>query len=176
MSPSEIDKQERASGRPAAAGASSVLFVCLGNICRSPLAKAIFDHQAREQNSLDRFIVDSCGTGGWHAGEDADPRSRMVSEQNGVNMSHRARQLDPDEDFEKFHILLAMDERNRSDMIDRGAPRDRVFLMRRFDDTLAHLPDHQIEVPDPYYGGNDGFQRVFDMLWKANEGLLRRLK
>lgn len=153
-----------------------VLFVCLGNICRSPLAKAIFEHQAREAKIFSTFIVDSCGTGGWHAGEDADPRSRMVAEQNGVSMKHRARQLDPDADFEKFHVLLAMDERNRSDMFDLGAPREKVFLMRRFDDSLAKMPDHQIEVPDPYYGGHDGFQHVYDMLWRANEGLLRRLK
>ncbi len=151
-----------------------VLFVCLGNICRSPLAKAIFEHQAREAKVLDRFVIDSCGTGGWHAGEAADPRSRMVAECNGVHMKHVARRLDPDTDFEKFHVLLAMDERNRSDMIECGAHKEKVFLMRRFDDALASLPDHQIEVPDPYYGGSDGFEKVFDMLWRASEGLLRR--
>lgn len=155
-----------------------VLFVCLGNICRSPLARAIFEHQANAAGVLARFDVDSCGTGGWHAGEDADPRSRLVAERHGVAMVHRARQIAPAADFARFHLLLAMDERNRADVIALGAPRERVFLMRRFEDGLDELghgqSDQHLAVPDPYYGGNEGFQRVFEMLWLANEGLLRR--
>lgn len=155
-----------------------VLFVCLGNICRSPLARAIFEHQARAAGVLARFDVDSCGTGGWHAGEDADSRSRLVAERHGVAMVHCARQIAPASDFARFHLLLAMDERNRADVIALGAPRERVFLMRRFEDGFDESGDGQsdqhLAVPDPYYGGNEGFQRVFEMLWRANEGLLKR--
>lgn len=155
--------------------AQSLLFVCLGNICRSPLARVIFEHQASARGVRDKFIVDSCGTGAWHAGGPADPRSIMVAAKNGVILEHVARQV-RDEDFDRFDLLLAMDQRNESDLIELGAPRDKVRLFRSFDvtmtDAVVRGDKHLLEVPDPYYGGHDGFDKVYAMLWRASEGLL----
>jgi protein-tyrosine phosphatase len=155
----------------------ALLFICLGNICRSPLAKAIFVHQATQRGMLGRFKIDSCGTGGWHAGGPADPRSVMVAAKNGVTLEHVARQVCED-DFERFDLLLAMDQKNHSDLIDLGAPREKIKLFRSFDPTLADVVAagamHKLDVPDPYYGGHDGFDRVYDMVWRASEGLLAR--
>ncbi len=149
-----------------------VLFVCLGNICRSPMAKGIFLHQARQRGVLERFDVDSCGTGGWHAGGPADPRTVACAAKNGITFPHVVRQVAPGTDFARFHYLLAMDLSNRDRLLHLGAPRDRVHLMRKFDATLRDEPEHRLEVPDPYQGGDDGFQRVYEMLWRASEGLL----
>lgn len=152
-----------------------LLFVCLGNICRSPMAKGIFLHQARQRGLLDRFDIDSCGTGNWHAGGPADPRTVACALKNGVAFPHVARQVAPATDFARFHYLLAMDLSNRDRLLFLGAPRERVHLMRSFDATLKGEPDHRLEVPDPYQGGDDGFQQVYDMLWRASEGLLAHL-
>lgn len=102
----------------------------------------------------------------------------MVAAKNGITLEHVARQVN-DDDFEKFDLLLAMDQRNRSDLIDLGAPREKVKLFRSFDATLADIvargDDHLLDVPDPYYGGHDGFDKVYGMLWRASEGLLDKL-
>lgn len=160
---------------------TGVLFVCLGNICRSPLAKAIFEDRARARNVLDRFRIDSCGTGHWHVGRPADARSIAIAGARGTNLtstSHRARQVDADADFDAFDLILAMDQSNKSNLIGLGAPEERVVLLRAFDPDLADRaaigPDHALEVPDPYYGGEDGFARMHDMLDAACEGLLDR--
>ncbi len=152
-----------------------VLFVCLGNICRSPMAKGVFLHQARQRGLLDRFHVDSCGTGGWHAGNGADPRTLLVAARNGVQIEHVARQLNAANDFTRFDLLLAMDAKNRADLLALGAPEDRVRLLRSFDASLTGAPDRELNVPDPYYGGDEGFQHVFDMIDRANAGLLNHL-
>lgn len=156
-------------------GGAAVLFVCLGNICRSPLAEGLFIHLARERGVLDRFRVDSAGTGAWHVGKSADPRSIAVARAHGVHLPSIARQVDPARDFERFDLVLAMDRSNRTDLLDLGAPRDRVRLMRSFDPTLTGAPEHDLDVPDPYYGHRDGFQRVYDMLLRATTGLLDEL-
>jgi protein-tyrosine phosphatase len=102
----------------------------------------------------------------------------MVAAKNGISLEHVARQV-CDDDFERFDLLLAMDQRNESDLIDLGAPREKVRLFRSFDITLAdavsHSDKHLLEVPDPYYGGHDGFDKVYAMLWRASEGLLDSL-
>jgi len=152
-----------------------VLFVCLGNICRSPLAKVILTEQARARGVLDRFVIDSCGTGPWHVGKGADGRSVEVARRHGLNLVHKARQLDPTSDFLKFEWLIAMDRQNREDLIAEGAPRERVHLMRAFDPALAGMPENRLDVPDPYYGEGDGFERVYEMLTTASAGLLDRL-
>jgi len=148
----------------------AVNFVCLGNICRSPLAKAIFIHQAKQRGVLDTLRIDSCGTGSWHVGGPADPRSIMVAEKHGVELDHVARCVCSD-DFESFDLLLAMDLNNRAELLRRGAPAERVRLMRSFDPTLKGRPEHELIVPDPYTGNDDGFQRVYEMLWRACDGL-----
>lgn len=160
---------------------TSVLFVCLGNICRSPLAKAIFEDRARARNVLDRFHIDSCGTGHWHVGRPADARSIAIAAVRGTSLtstSHRARQVDADSDFDAFDLILAMDQSNASNLIALGAPSQRVVLLRAFDPALAadaaQGRAHAIEVPDPYYGGDDGFARMHDMLDAACDGLLDR--
>jgi protein-tyrosine phosphatase len=119
--------------------------------------------------------IDSCGTGGWHAGEDADPRTRLVAEKHGVTLAHTARQVDAEADAERFDLILAMDQRNLADLLDLGMPAQRTILFRRFDPACAAQPDHRIDVPDPYYGSHDGFQTVYDMLDAAAQGLLARI-
>lgn len=148
-----------------------VLFVCLGNICRSPIAEGVFIHEAHERGVLDRFDIDSCGTGGWHAGERADPRARATANSRGVELPSIARKLDPRKDFARFHLILPMDQQNMDDLLRLGAPAERVRLMRSFDATA----EHPAEVPDPYYGGAEGFENVFDMVRRACRGLLNQL-
>lgn len=152
-----------------------VLFVCLGNICRSPLARVIFEDMTSKRGVRDRFEIDSCGTGSWHAGSGADPRSIQIAGRYGLQLTHVARQLDPDSDFDRFRFLIGMDQSNCATMIERGAPRERVSLMRSFDPTLMHEPPHRIDVPDPYYGGDNGFDDVYHMLVRACDGLLDRI-
>jgi protein-tyrosine phosphatase len=149
-----------------------VLFVCLGNICRSPLAKWIFTDLAERRSVRERFEIDSCGTGHWHVGKGADPRSTAVAMSRGIQTPHTARRLAPAIDFVRFRYLLAMDTDNRDAMLHAGAPADRVFLMRSFDPTLTGEPDHRLVVPDPYYGGPEGFDQVYDMLHAACSGFL----
>lgn len=152
-----------------------VLFVCLGNICRSPLAEAIFLHAARQRDVLHHFHVDSCGTGGWHAGEGADPRSLAVAARNGVPMVHVARQLDIQRDAARYATIIAMDRSNRRGIVaaaeTAGISVPPVRLMLEF----ATSGDLGEDVPDPYYGGDEGFQRVFEMLDDACAGLLDQL-
>jgi protein-tyrosine phosphatase len=155
--------------------ASSVLFVCLGNICRSPLARVVFTHLAAQRGVLDRLHVDSCGTGPWHVGKGADGRSIQVAARHQIKLAHTARQLDPTSDFLKFGWFIAMDRQNRDDLLHAGAPRGRVYLMRSFDPRLAGEPEHRLDVPDPYYGERDGFERVYDMLAASCDGLLHRV-
>ncbi|MFI4897638.1 MAG: low molecular weight protein-tyrosine-phosphatase, partial [Phycisphaerales bacterium JB059] len=163
----------RAGGRRVSR--TGVLFVCLGNICRSPLGEGIFLHMARQRGALDRFDVDSCGTGAWHAGERADPRSIAIAKKYGIELPSIARQFDPRADVERFDLILAMDRQNERDLLGAGAPEDRVRLMRSFDPTLDGASGKALDVPDPYYGRGDGFQRVYDMLTRACAGLLDEL-
>ncbi len=154
---------------------TGVLFVCLGNICRSPLARVIFEDMVARRNVAERFVIDSCGTGAWHVGKGADPRSVQVAMANGLRLDHCARQLDSVEDFERFDLLLGMDQSNCTTMLDLGAPRQKVRMLRSFDPLLAGAEPHRIDVPDPYYGGPDGFDKVHAMLVRACEGLLDHL-
>ncbi len=150
---------------------TGILFVCLGNICRSPLAEGVFLHLARERGIAERFLVDSAGTGSWHVGEQPDVRARAVAQRNRVQLVHRARVVDPASDVKRFHWLIPMDRANLRDLLDLGAPRDRTRLLRSFDPSLAGKADHELEVPDPYYGGEHGFDEVFRMVWNACVGL-----
>lgn len=148
-------------------------FVCLGNICRSPLAEGIFLHLARERGVAGRFAVDSSGTGGWHIGNPPDPRSIAVAEKHGVHLPSVARKFHP-EDIDRFDLFLAMDSSNRDTLIDHGVPPDRVRLVRGFDAAHAGTPAPP-DVPDPYYGGDDGFDDVYAMLVAACGGLVDEL-
>lgn len=152
---------------------AALLFICMGNICRSPLAEGIFIHKARARGVLDRFLIDSCGTGGWHVGECADPRALEVARKNGVELPSCARQIDPAADFERFDLLLPMDRSNLHHLSGLGAPPDRTRLLRSFDPEALKTGD--LDVPDPYWGGDDGFDKVFAMLDRACDGLLAYL-
>lgn len=149
-----------------------VLFVCLGNICRSPLAKGLFQELVQQRGVAARFDIDSCGTGGWHAGEGADPRTVQIAAFHGLTFEHAARQLDPRRDFDRFQYLLAMDLDNRAGLLHAGAPANKVHLMRSFDPALAGESEYRLQVPDPYYGGSEGFEKMYVMLKAACEGFL----
>jgi len=148
---------------------TSVLFVCLGNICRSPLADGIFTHLVNHRGLADQFHIDSCGTGDWHVGNPPDPRSVLVASKYGIDLSDlRARQFDASSDPSDFDLIIPMDAANHRELIKQGTPNDKVRLMRSFDPTLTGNHD----VPDPYYGGDDGFDKVYEMLMRACEGML----
>ncbi len=150
----------------------SVLFVCLGNICRSPLAEGVFRHLVREEGLEDRFEIDSAGTGDWHVGQAPDRRSVAVAAAHRVDLPGRARQVRP-EDFDRFDLIVAMDRDNLSDlgrMADDGA-RARLHLLREFDPEGGGD-----DVPDPYYGGADGFEVVYAMVHRSCARLLEELR
>jgi protein-tyrosine phosphatase len=149
-----------------------ILFVCLGNICRSPAAEAAFAKLAAEAGRANDFVVDSAGTGNWHAGEHADPRIRKAARRRSIAITSIARQVVSD-DFEQFDLILAMDAANVS-ALQRLAPaahRSKIRLFREVD------PDGPGEdVPDPYYGGADGFEDVLDIVARTGRAWLNELK
>jgi len=149
-----------------------ILFVCLGNICRSPVAEAVFAHLAEQAGHGDRFELDSAGTGSWHVGNPPDPRSVAAAAARGVDLSDlRARQVSQ-QDFKMFDLILAMDAANHATLL-ALAPQQYAEKIQFFlDDT----PDsRQREVPDPYYGGEDGFEELLDLVEEGSRALLARL-
>ena len=147
-----------------------VLFVCMGNICRSPLAQGVFEGVLRCEELEGEVFVDSAGTGRWHVGEPPDERAVSAASLRGLDISaQRARQLRT-EDCETFDYILTMDEENYRTVssLCRGSAVVRPFL------DFADSPER--EVPDPYYGGPDGFERVLDLVEKASEGLLEDIR
>jgi len=152
---------------------TTVLFVCLGNICRSPLAEGVFRHLVRERGLEDHYQVDSAGTGGWHVGDPPDRRSWEVARRNGVRLEGRARQL-TGRDLERFHWVIVMDRENL-DAVEALQRRQgggaRAHRLRDFDPEPGDG-----DVPDPYYGGPDGFDQVYAMVHRAAEALLERLE
>lgn len=152
-----------------------VLFVCLGNICRSPLAEGVFAHLVDRRGLEDRFDIDSAGTGHWHVGEPADRRSIAVGRKHGIAVSSIARQVDPELDRERFKWLIAMDQSNAADLLSLGFAPERIRLMRSFDPSVCTDGVGQLDVPDPYYGPGDGFERNYAMLDAACAGLLDHL-
>lgn len=157
--------------------AHELLFVCLGNICRSPTAEAIMRQLVVEAGLVGSIVVDSAGTAGWHEGEPPDRRSQAAARDRGLDISGlRGRQVGA-HDFERFDLLLVMDDSNRRDLLalaPTAAHRDKVRLLREFDADAVAAGD--LEVGDPYYGGPDGFAVVYDQIAAACRGLLDHLR
>ena len=152
----------------------NVLFVCLGNICRSPAAEGVFLHLLNERGLSDRFVVDSAGTGGWHTGNPADRRMQAAAARRGIQLLSRARQISLD-DLSDFDLVLTMDDANLAavqglarEAGNRATATVRPMLSysQRFSET---------EVPDPYYGGEAGFEHVLDLLEDPCSNLLDEL-
>jgi protein-tyrosine phosphatase len=153
-----------------------LLFVCLGNICRSPTAEGVMRHLVVEQGLGDRVVVDSAGTGSWHVGHSPDERATAAAARRGIVLEGAARQLTA-ADFADHDLLLAADRDNLSVMRSLAPDdeaRDRVHLLREFDPEAVLAGD--LEVPDPYYGGPDGFEDVLDGVERACRGLLEHLR
>lgn len=147
-----------------------VLFVCLGNICRSPMAEEIFKVLSKENEIA--CTTDSAGTSAYHIGELPDERMQAVALKHQIKLTHRARQM-MREDFDKFDYIVAMDKSNYQNILAfknrvNNASETHVMLMRSFDDMKEDL-----EVPDPYYGTNDDFENVFQILWRCNQNFIQ---
>lgn len=147
----------------------NVLFVCLGNICRSPLAEAIFKHKIKEKGLADQYHVESCGTANYHIGDSPDHRTIGNAKKNGVLIDHVGRQLCTD-DFEKFDEIFVMDASNFNNTLRvAGKYKSKVKMMRAFDSNGIDE-----DVPDPYYGTEKDFQNVFEILERSIENYLSK--
>ena len=145
-----------------------VVFVCTGNICRSPSAEAVLRHLVADAGLEHAIEVGSAGTGGWHVGDDADPRSLRTLRSRGYDLRHSARQFRPHW-FDEHEVVIALDEGHRRDLLAMRPGAD-VRLLRDWD------PDGPGDVPDPYYGDQAGFEEVLDMVERSCEGLLEELR
>ena len=147
---------------------TKVLMVCLGNICRSPLAESILQSKLPKN-----FIVDSAGTGGWHAGESPDKRSIEVAKKNGLDISNQRARKFTKKDFSEFDLIYVMDNSNLKDIL-KLAPNEtakqKVHLILN-----EIYPNENRDVPDPYYGLNDGFEKVYKMLDKACNSVAKKI-
>ncbi len=146
-----------------------VLFVCMGNICRSPMAEGVFRHLVREAGLEDRIETDSAGTHAYHVSQGPDPRAIDAAAARGVDISDLRARKAVAEDFERFDYVIAMDESNRRKLESLSQPslKEKLQLFLEYAQGLT-----ESEVPDPYYGGPRGFERVLDMVEIAADGLL----
>ena len=151
-----------------------LLFVCLGNICRSPAAEGVFLHLLQQRGCSDQFVVDSAGTGGWHVGNPADRRMQAAANSRGINLPSRARQIEID-DLLSFDLVLTMDDANFSAVqaLAREAGGRATATIQPMLSYSKRFSER--EVPDPYYGGDAGFEHVLDLLEDACTNLLDEL-
>ena len=151
-----------------------LMFVCLGNICRSPLARAVMEHIVSENRSKERYLIDSSGTGAWHIGETADPRIHRVGEKHGIRITHSAKQF-RSENLHDFDLIFAMDESNRNSIASMSSEKyllKKLHLFRSFDP----MSKGNLDVPDPYYGGMEGFEEIFRIIDRTCRELFRRIE
>jgi protein-tyrosine phosphatase len=150
-----------------------LLFVCMGNICRSPTAEGVMRALLREQGLEDVVAIDSAGTGDWHVGSPPDARATAAARARGVTLAGAARVVTA-ADFDDFDLILAADRHNLAELraLAPRAARERIHLLREFDPAS----DGDVDVPDPYYGGPDGFEHVLDLVAAACRGLLDALR
>ena len=153
-----------------------LLFVCLGNICRSPTAEGTMRRLVSEAGLEGELELDSAGTGAWHVGSPPDGRATAAARARGIVLEGRARQVAPT-DFQDYDLVLAMDRANQREL--RALARDsseasKVHLLTEFDPSIAE--GEEVDVPDPYYGGEDGFEEVLDLVEASCEGLLEQIR
>jgi len=151
-----------------------VLFVCLGNICRSPSAEGIMKHLVKKHKLNDEVDVESAGIGGWHVGELPDSRARKHAQARGYDLSSRAQQFDAHYHFKEFDYIVAMDHSNYRDL--QSQDHNEKYAHKMFRITEFCKKNQVDEVPDPYYGGQDHFEEVLDILEDACEGFLKKIK
>jgi len=151
-----------------------LLFICAGNICRSPTGEGVMRRLVREEGLEDEIEIASAGTGGWHAGDPPDARAIAAAKLRGLTLEGAARQVTPD-DFEHYDLVLAADRENVRDLL-AVAPSEeaarKVHLLREYDPDASG----DLDVPDPYYGGDDGFEHVLDLVEAACRGLLDEIR
>jgi protein-tyrosine phosphatase len=150
-----------------------ILFVCMGNICRSPTAEGVMRHLLEQEGLTGEIAIDSAGTGAWHAGSPPDRRATATASTRGIRLEGTARQV-TDEDFEDFDLLLCADAENVAALRAVAPPgtEDRIRLLRSFDPAGGG----DLDVPDPYYGGDQGFEDVLDQVEAACRGLLAEIR
>ena len=151
-----------------------ILFVCLGNICRSPAAEGVFKQKLKERDLEKLFVVDSAGTGSWHVGNLADPRMRQTALSRGIELTSRSRQIE-ENDLYEFDQILVMDKENLEAV--KSLTKDHNnHVNSKIKLILSYSKNSQLdEVPDPYYGGQNGFDKVLDLLDDAMDGLIDSL-
>ena len=151
-----------------------ICFVCLGNICRSPLAEGVFLDLLKKEGLEERILVDSAGTGNWHVGARPDARMQATARSRGIELQSIAQQFQPG-DFKHYDLILAMDQSNHDTlefMVEGASPGNKLRMFRSFD------PQHNgnLDVPDPYYGGAQGFENVFEIIHRTCPQILEHIK
>jgi protein-tyrosine phosphatase len=149
-----------------------LLFVCLGNICRSPMAEAVFRRVATEEGVLHLFEIDSAGLGDWHVGQAPDPRAQEAAMRRGMDISGQSARQISRADYDRFDLLIAMDGSNYEEL-SQLSPESVRHKIRRFLDFAPHVGTK--DVPDPFYGGREGFEHALDLIEEASRGLLAEL-
>jgi low molecular weight protein-tyrosine phosphatase len=153
-----------------------ILFVCLGNICRSPTAEGVMRHKLRAAGLAENVDIESAGTGGWHVGHPPDVRASAAAAARGIALESRAQRFEPFH-FDDFDLIVAMDRQNLADIraiAPHAAAEGKLHLLREFDPRAVEQGD--LEIPDPYYGGEGGFEDVLDMVERACDGLLAEIE
>ena len=153
---------------------TKILFVCMGNICRSPSAEAVFTGIVKDSDLSNKFEIDSAGTTGFHVGQPADKRMQTHAIKRGFNLSSISRLFNADTDFDYFDMIIGMDDENITSLKNMARNESEINKIHKMTDFSKEWSYN--EVPDPYYGGDEGFELVLDLLEDACDGLLIKIK